>query len=83
MMNNKMLVRLNIQVNTLTDVGITIIESKKNDYLKFLSNVYEEFFKIYWKNITSLGKLEIEYERSLLFYFYVLYFTSSMPRTLK
>lgn len=40
MLNNKMLVRLNIQVNTLTDVDITIIESKKRDYLKFLSNVY-------------------------------------------
>lgn len=34
MLNNKMLVRLNIQVNTLTDVGITIIETNR-DYLKF------------------------------------------------
>lgn len=31
MLNNKMLVRLNIQVNTLTDVNITIIESQKQD----------------------------------------------------
>lgn len=35
MLNNKMLVRLNILVNTLTDVGITIIETKNRDYLKF------------------------------------------------
>lgn len=36
MLNNKMLVRLNIQVNTLTDVGITIIESKKQRLSKIL-----------------------------------------------